>query len=534
MSTTQHGSFLHASRHSIAQEIIDWDVVCVRIPLVQHQGKAARVIVAEGQFVKVGQPLTSSDNHYEVPIHASIDGTVLSISDQQITVSADSSTQATPVNANQGSAQIPGNNIAESICKYSRQQFIENIHLAGLVGLGGSCFPVAAKLAKLENRPAQLLLINAAECDPAIRCDEVLLDKHIEKVASGIRLMQQVTQAAKTIIGIESDKADIGHTLLAEVNKNNQTQSSTTTELAIVPSSYPIGAEALLVSHCIGKTLNSREIQKSDIITFNVGTCYSLSQALLYQMPCTHRMTTVIDSRHNSYNLNLPLGAPVIGVLKYYEATPHDTITIVIGGEMMGTEAAQSSVITKATNCIQFKRSLTTPVARPCIRCSLCVDACPVNLMPQYLLSKCAERDHIGLQSLNLDHCIECACCDRVCPSHIPLAATFSESKNLVIQALNAHQQADLARSRFEKRQKRLEANRLHKVRNLDEKQSDLTEQVNSSQLAKRQLVEESLRRAREKKRSPASQQQVSDTTPGNTSASKKNQKSYRRYDSSS
>ena len=268
----------------------------VQIPLIQHQGTAAKVIVVEGQTVETGQPLTSSDNLFEVPVHASIDGTVQSISDLQITVIADKGDenyqencegiQATHLNSGRAIiTRSDHDDLSELFQDWTRSQFIKEIHQAGLVGLGGSCFPVAAKLAKLKTRPAALLLINAAECDPAICCDEALLNDNIDAIASGIVLMQLITQPAKTVIGIETNKANTGQTLLAKVLKKCHTQNTAKTELAIVPSSYPNGAESLLVSFCAGKTLSPNDIHKSDIIACLLYTSPSPRDGLLSRMP---------------------------------------------------------------------------------------------------------------------------------------------------------------------------------------------------------------------------------------------------------
>ncbi len=491
--------------------ITDWAPPAqVHIPLVQHQGKPAPVIVSTGQTVEVGDPLTHSESLFEVPVHASITGVVERISEQQITLrniettkTGDQPRSSSPY-ANSSDTSQPDarqsmndfNNLAFD--GWSRDQFIAQIHGAGLVGLGGSCFPVAAKINKLNGCRAEVLLINAAECDPLICCDEALLNQSIEDIATGICLAQNATQAKKTIIGVEYDKREQGHSLLTCVLEHCAQQYSGHTELQFVPARYPNGAESLLMSHCLGQSLTPVEIQDSKLVTFNIGTCYSLSQALIHKKPSTHRITTVVDSNNHKVNLRLPLGTPISDLAaQYAKSSEH---RIFVGGEMMGNEVSSCAVVTKASNCIQLKHARALPPVRPCVRCGLCVEACPVNLMPQFLLTASAAANSKNLQTLNLQSCIECACCDRVCPSHIPLASIFANSKKVVDKDTRSRQLAELAKSRFEKRQARLENSKQREFRKLDKKQSTLNQDEKTGQQAKRQLVEEALQRARNKK----------------------------------
>ena len=491
--------------------ITDWAPPAqVRIPLVQHQGKPAPVIVNTGQTVEVGDPLSHSESLFEVPVHASITGVVERISEQQITLRniettntgdqpRPSSPYASLSEARPPEARQSKNDFTNlAFDDWPRDQFIAQIHSAGLVGLGGSCFPVAAKINKLNGCRAEVLLINAAECDPLICCDEALLNQSIEDIATGICLAQYATDAKKTIIGVEYDKREQGHSLLKCVLEHCAQQYSGHTELQFVPARYPNGAESLLMSHCLGQSLTPVEIQDSKLVTFNIGTCYSLSQALIHNKPSTHRITTVVDSNHNKVNLRLPLGTPISDLAAQYEKSSEHRIFV--GGEMMGNEVSSCAVVTKASNCIQLKHARALPSVRPCVRCGLCVEACPVNLMPQFLLSASTAANSKHLQTLNLQTCIECACCDRVCPSHIPLASIFANSKKVVDKDIRSRQLAELAKSRFEKRQARLENSKQREFRKLDKKQSTLNQDEKTGQQAKRQLVEEALQRARNKK----------------------------------
>lgn len=476
----------------------------VRIPLLQHQGKAAAAMVEVGQSVVVGQPLTHSDNLFEVPVHASISGTVQSVDDQHICiVKGEDSLPVDTATAAQHSV--------DPFMHLTRAEFIQRFHSAGLVGLGGSAYPVAAKLNKLGNDAADVLLINAAECDPLIQCDEALLHSCIEEVALGVCLAQLATQARHTIIAAETDRQVIAESLLQWVRKLTATDFIDSTTLKLVPTQYPNGAETLLMSHSLERNLTAHDIHVSKMITFNVGTCHAMFACLLQHKPYTHRITTVIDHNNKPVTQRLPLGLPL------QQLTAVTNSSAIVGGEMMGRKAEPDAVVSKASNCIQFLPPAVTVSVRPCVRCGLCVDACPVQLMPQYLLAATNPMHSATLQTLNVDHCIGCACCDRVCPSHIPLAQLFTEAQHYLRTDRHQKRQAELAKQRFENRQARLDSSRRRQSKKLDDKQTQLNR--TADQLAKRKLVEAALQRAKNKKTNPADSSNNSGSGSDNSTA---------------
>jgi len=348
MNTDNQSSNLPCRPHAI----IEWTAPRVHIPLLQHQGKAAKVVVNKDDLVHFGQPLTHSDNLLEVPVHASISGIVETITQQHITL------RKIPVDDDQ--ADIISGNVLQSQHKdittlfndWTQDRYIRQIHDAGLVGLGGSCYPVAAKISKLNGVPADTLLINAAECDPSISCDEALIDQSAEEIATGICLAQRATNPKKTIIGVESDKREQGQKLLHQVIEHCLQLYARDTELHVTPPRYPSGAESLLMSSYLGRSVTSDDIHNSQLISFNVGTCHAIAQALVLQTPCTHRIATVVDSKLNSVNLRLPLGTPISDLASQFNESPQ--CTFVMGGEMMGRQVGAEAVVTKASNCIQF------------------------------------------------------------------------------------------------------------------------------------------------------------------------------------
>ena len=489
--------------HTSPLQIVEVPSVdCVRIPLLQHQGKAAAIIVQAGQFVCVGQPLTHSDHLFEVPVHASISGTVQSVDDQHICIVKNEDDQP-------ADSAIPTPHTVDPFTHLTRAEFTQQFHSAGLVGLGGSAYPVAAKLNKLGNDAADVLLINAAECDPLIQCDEALLSSCLEEVALGICLAQLATRARRTIIAAETDKLAVAESLLQRVCELTISEFSESTALKLIPAQYPNGAETLLMSYSLDRRLSARDIHQSKLITFNVGTCHAMFVCLLQNKPYTHRIATVIDHEQKPVTRRLPLGLPL------RQLTTIAEFSAIVGGEMMGREAEPEAVVSKASNCIQFL-PLAEPVSvRPCVRCGLCVDACPVQLMPQYLLAATNPMQSATLQTLNVDDCIGCACCDRVCPSHIPLAQLFTEAQHYLRTDQHQKRQAELAKQRFEKRQARLDSSMRRQFKKLDDKQTQLNQ--TADQQAKRKLVEAALQRAKNKKANPSDSRNNSNSNSNST-----------------
>ncbi|OED43009.1 hypothetical protein AB833_04735 [Chromatiales bacterium (ex Bugula neritina AB1)] len=495
-----HGGLRLRHKQAITIEYLQ-NPETLRIPLQQHQGPAAPVIVALGETVSRGQPLTMSGDYRSVPVHASLCGIVRSITRTAIELQTfeSSATWQSPANSHSYKA-------------WAKPQLREHLHQLGLVGLGGACFPVAAKLAAHSNSNPTLV-INAAECDPYICCDEALLHQHSAEVLSGIEIAIQATGARDCIIYIEEGK----NTTASDLQKLIENCGSTGIDIVSTAAIYPGGAETQILSSVSGKPY-SRHRNKTDspLISFNIGTCYAMYQAAVYNSALTTRITTVIDPTGQARNFSLPIGtslsyiADCIGINSSMQ-------TRFSGGRMMAQPMPSDAVIEKSSNCIEYRSRETAPTERECIRCGLCTDVCPEQLQPQQLYVSARQINEKVLSALDLQQCIECRCCDFVCPSKLPLTRIFQQTKSELASRAKSKLDADIAKQRFEKRESRLQRQALEQAEKLAKKKQALETTRTSSPLSKKQLIEQALQRAKAKKQSTS---RARTTSANTTSAS--------------
>ena len=433
----------------------------------------ATVSVNVGDQVLKGQKLTSGLTAAPAQ-HASTSGVVVEISDQFIAIETDGRDKAS--NTADDHLETPS-------------ELIEAFNQYGLVGLGGAAFPVATKINSsnsIANRQIDTLLINAAECDPAISCDEALMQERTEQIVNGIELAITATGAHHCIVGIEENKS-----LAIEQLKEYLPDSITLTR---VPSIYPSGAEELLYNLCTGRT---GTLTENNSLCFNIATCYSMYQAIHRSEPLISRIVTVVVG-DEMRNFELRIGTPIKDLTAFLNLPAQ--YEIISGGLMVGHKVTTTHSISKQTNSLLF-RTTKQHQTTACIRCGECADVCPRELFPQQLFWHTSPHDSAALHNLRLDYCIECGCCDAVCPSHIPLTQHFIDAKATIQQQLKEKQKADVAKSRFEARQQRLQDQNHRARQQLDKKSSDLGSSKQNEQY-KKDLIAKALQRTSQKNQS--------------------------------
>ena len=425
----------------------------------------ATVAVATGEHVLTGQPLIHpSDNH--VMSHASLSGTVTATTARSVTIKSD----------NRDKPYIHNNKPADYKSLFQSM---------GLVGLGGAAYPAFKKLLQSKTGTGvNTLLINAAECDPAIYCDEALMQERAADVVKGIQVARKATGAANCIVGIEKNKT-------AAIEQLQQHLPANIT-LAVVPAVYPVGAEQTLFKQCTGM---DGSLQHNNALCFNVATCYSMYRAVELSQPLISRIVTLVH-RDRAANFELRIGTP----LSYLETATGTAMNsrLIEGGRMTGRSISKDRFIEKHTNSLILQPEKSTP-AKPCIRCGACAEVCPENLYPQQLYWHTQPHNTVALTGLKLEQCIECACCDAVCPSHIPLTGLFNKALHTIKAEKDEQVKAALAKLRYEKRQSRLNDQSVRERKKLDDKTADLAN-ANQTTDAKKALIAKALQRSKNKK----------------------------------
>ncbi|MBE9526317.1 MAG: electron transport complex subunit RsxC [Proteobacteria bacterium] len=440
------------------------------IPLSQHIGQAAEPIVALGDKVLKGQLLAIAKKEtISANIHASSSGIIYAIEERLISHPSGLKAPCIIIETD-GYDQWVEHSPTDNIQSLSPQKIIEQVADAGVVGLGGALFPAAPKLNTAQHHNVETLIINAAECEPYITCDDILMQKRPEEVILGILLMKKAVGAKNCLIGIEDNKPEAYQALLGAIKGYKVPHSETKIELIQVPTRYPAGGEKQLIQILTGQEVPSRKLPMDiGIVCHNITTAAAIYQAVYRAEPLISRIVTITGGAiKRPQNIEVLIGTPIREVLQYAGLDKEKADKVILGGPMMGFEIPSiDSPISKAANCILVSNKdelATPPPAMPCIRCARCADSCPMSLLPQQIYWYAKARDLDKAQEYHLFDCIECGCCSYVCPSNIPLVQYYRYAKTEILAEQYERNKADIARERHEFRQQRLEKAKLAKA----------------------------------------------------------------------
>ncbi len=424
------------------------------IPLKQHIGSAGELLVTVGETVKKGQALTKAASGLSLPVHAPTSGTVKEIINH---VSAHPSGIAEPTlvllpdGLEQSVEATPLNDWQQR----DKVEISTHLQSMAVAGLGGATFPTYVKTN--VNKPIDLLIINAVECEPYITSDDMLMREYAADIIEGCQIIAHAVAAKHTLIGIEDNKPEAIESIKAAIAERPNI------EVRVVPTKYPSGGEKQLIQLLTNKQVPSSGLPSDLGITVqNVGTAFAVKQAIVDGKPLIERVVTVTgESITNPQNLWVPFGTQVKDLLSYTGMTADKNQRVIMGGPMMGFNIMDGAMpVVKATNCILAANDYYMPMReteQACIRCGDCAAACPAELLPQQMLWFSKAKDQEKLEEYNLFDCIECGACAYVCPSQIPLVQYYRSSKAEIRQAKEDKVKAEKAKVRFEQRQERLE-----------------------------------------------------------------------------
>ncbi len=425
------------------------------LPLKQHIGKAGDLLVNVGDKVLKGQPLTRYTTSFMLPVHATTSGTITAI-EPRTTAHPSGLTELCVVIQPDGEDQWCERTPIEDFKQSTPDELIEVIRQAGVSGMGGAGFPTAKKIQSGMAR-TEILIVNAAECEPYITADDILMQDFTQDILTGIEIVEHILKPKLTIIGIEDNKPKAIEALTkAAVNKD--------IVIRVIPTKYPSGGEKQLI-----KVLTNKEVPNGGIpadiglLVQNVGSLFAIKEAVVDGKPLIERIVTLTGKTFKRpRNVVARIGTPVESLLNefgYKADKKHPRL--IMGGPMMGFTLPHSQVpITKVSNCILAPTRHEISPERDemaCIRCSQCAEACPASLLPQQLVWYSKSQDYEKLEELNLKDCIECGACAYVCPSEIPLVHYYRQSKAEMKAAKQEADAAERAKQRFEEKNARLE-----------------------------------------------------------------------------
>lgn len=450
------------------------------LPLQQQVGLPADVLVKVGDVVKKNQLLAKSSKDPKkaliVPVHAPTSGVIKAI--EPATLAHPSGLQDMAI-----ILEPDGKNTTiDNALNVSKQpietpdQLKEILFHSGIIGMGGAGFPTYAKI---PSRPAQIhtLLINGAECEPFITCDDLLMQTHAEEIVQGALITAKALGSTKIICGIESNKP-------TAIKAITDAAKDTIVEVKVVESVYPMGGQKQLTLELTGIEM-PKKMHAVDIglLMMNVATFAAIYRAVLFGEPLTSRMVTVSGLGFNKpYNTIAMIGTPFSELAEAAKPKTELNYPLIMGGPMMGVKVKSNDVpISKTTNCVLANPPEPVDMQMPCIRCGQCMDACPVNLLPQQMYFHAQAHEYDKVEKLNVADCIECGCCSFVCPSHIPLVQYYRHSKS-EIREIHAEQKAvDLAKERHEFKLARIAREKAEREARLKAKKEAVKKQAVSS-----------------------------------------------------
>ena len=445
----------------------DWVLPVRHLPLPSRvvlsldpgTGAAAEPVVSVGDVVARGAVVGRASSPFSANVHASIAGTVIAVEERE---------SATPggvslcviIARTEAETVAPLQRPAPDVSALDAAQLQQALRDAGFAGLGGAGFPTATKLAAARGRSVHTLLLNGAECEPWISCDDALMQTAADDVIVGAGVLRHACGATACIVAIEDDKP----AAIAAVTSAIERARDPAMTLAIVPAVYPRGAERQLITAVTGVETPSGGLPvDAGIVCQNVATAAAVARWARHGEPLLSRIVTVTGSGVASpCNVHAPLGTPLAELVTAaggYQGTP---LRLIAGGNMTGLALPSDEVgLGKATNCVFVATGADLAprldaFEHPCIRCGDCADVCPAGLLPQQLHRAALADEHGTLRDLGVFDCIDCGLCDYVCPSQIPLAHRFRLARGRLRETDAAARKAEAARERHELRQRRL------------------------------------------------------------------------------
>ena len=397
--------------------------------LSQHIGAPAKAIVNKGDHVVVGQKIAEAGGFVSAPIYATVSGTVKSLEKRKnatggyvdaIVVENDEQYESTTfVEAD-----------PESL---SREEILDRIREAGVVGMGGAGFPTAVKLAPKDPSTVDHILVNGSECEPYLTSDYRMMLEKPEMIVEGLKIMLKLFgDNCKGLICIENNKPKAIEIMKKAVEGVDRVS------VAVVKTKYPEGAERSLINAVTGRFVNSKMLPAdAGCVVDNVGTVMAVYDAVKNGKPLMYRVFTVTgDAVKDPRNFLVRIGTPYRELVEAAGGFTAEPEKIISGGPMMGFALAVLDVPVTTTSgaltCF-LKDEVSRVHETACISCGRCLNVCPARLMPTKLAELAEAGDEEGFESFDGLECVNCGSCSYTCPAKRPLAANINMMRQRVL-----------------------------------------------------------------------------------------------------
>ncbi|MDU6877217.1 MAG: electron transport complex subunit RsxC [Clostridium botulinum] len=420
-----HGKYL-TEKKPIEEYLPKGDLV---FPMSQHIGAPCNPVVKKGDRVLVGQVIGEATGFVSAPIHSSVSGTVKNIA--PVLTAAGTKSMAVIVE-NDGQYEEIEMPKPKDYNEMTKEEIIKLIQQAGIVGMGGACFPTHVKLSPPPDKKIDSIIVNAAECEPYLTCDHRLMLEESDKIVEGLKIILKIFPEAKGYIGIENNKPDAIEAM------KKASEGIANIEVKALKTKYPQGAEKQLIYAIKGREVQSGKLPAdAGCVVQNTATVREIYNAVVLGRPLIERIITVTgEAVSEPKNIRIKLGTSFRELIEFCGGYKEDPVKVISGGPMMGMTIPTLDIPTvKGSSGLLSLTSAQAvlPQASSCIRCGRCVEVCPMNLIPS-TLDSFSNRGELGaFEEFHGIDCIECGCCTFVCPAKRHLIQSIRTAKRAVI-----------------------------------------------------------------------------------------------------